>query len=93
VRRTCVRLPDGIPRCQACFPRRERQCVIIDDGSAFPTAAHLASYAGIAPATKSSGSSIRGEHAPRTGNRKLKRAMRTPFSSSCARIAARPWTG
>ncbi|MFE2864918.1 IS110 family transposase [Embleya sp. NPDC059259] len=49
--------------------------VTIGDGASFPTAAHLASYAGPAPATKSSGSSIHGEHAPRTGNRLLKRAM------------------
>ncbi|PWJ06880.1 IS110 family transposase, partial [Streptomyces sp. NWU49] len=41
----------------------------------FPSAAHLASYAGLAPATKSSGISIHGEHAPRGGNRQLKRAM------------------
>lgn len=39
------------------------------------TAAHLASYAGLAPTTKSSGTSIHGEHAPRSGNRQLKRAM------------------
>lgn len=45
------------------------------DGSSFPSAAHLASYAGLAPATRSSGSSIHGEHAPRGGNRQLKRAM------------------
>jgi transposase len=49
--------------------------VTVGDGTAFPTAAHLASYAGLAPATRSSGSSIHGEHAPRTGNRQLKRAM------------------
>jgi transposase len=49
--------------------------VTIGDGAAFPTAAHLASYAGLAPATKTSGTSIHGEHAPRTGNRQLKRAM------------------
>ncbi|PJE97220.1 IS110 family transposase [Streptomyces carminius] len=49
--------------------------VTVGDGSSFPSAAHLASYAGLAPATKSSGSSIHGEHAPRTGNRQLKRAM------------------
>ncbi|RBM05985.1 IS110 family transposase [Streptomyces sp. PT12] len=49
--------------------------VTVGDGTSFPTAAHLASYAGLAPATKSSGSSIHGEHAPRTGNRQLKRAM------------------
>ncbi|MEV7691696.1 IS110 family transposase [Streptomyces bungoensis] len=47
----------------------------VGDGSSFPSAAHLASYAGLAPATKSSGTSIHGEHAPRGGNRQLKRAM------------------
>jgi transposase len=49
--------------------------VCIGDASAFPDAAHLASYAGLAPVTRSSGTSIRGEHAPRRGNRQLKRAM------------------
>lgn len=38
-------------------------------------AAHLASYAGLAPATRQSGTSSHGEHAPRGGNRQLKRAM------------------
>jgi transposase len=47
----------------------------VGDGSSFPTAAHLASYAGLAPATRQSGTSIHGEHAPRGGNRQLKRAM------------------
>ncbi|SED59116.1 IS110 family transposase [Streptomyces sp. Ag109_O5-10] len=47
----------------------------VGDGSSFPSAAHLASYAGLAPATRQSGSSIHGEHAPRGGNRQLKRAM------------------
>lgn len=49
--------------------------VTVGDGTSFPTAAHLASYAGLAPATKQSGTSIHGEHAPRGGNRQLKRAM------------------
>ncbi|MDT0305313.1 IS110 family RNA-guided transposase, partial [Streptomonospora wellingtoniae] len=49
--------------------------VTVGDGTGFPTAAHLASYAGLAPTTKSSGTSIHGEHAPRSGNRQLKRAM------------------
>ena len=44
-------------------------------GKTFPTAAHLASYAGIAPVTRRSGSSIRGEHPSRRGNKKLKRAF------------------
>lgn len=49
--------------------------VTVGNASTFPAAGHLASYAGLAPVTKSSGSSIRGEHAPRRGNRQLKRAM------------------
>lgn len=49
--------------------------VTVGDGTSFSTAAHLASYAGLAPTTKSSGTSIHGEHAPRGGNRQLKRAM------------------
>lgn len=40
-----------------------------------PRAAHVAFYAGLAPTTKSSGTSFHGEHAPRSGNRQLKRAM------------------
>lgn len=47
----------------------------IGDASAFKTSGHLAAYAGIAPVTHRSGSSIRGEHPARTGNRKLKRAF------------------
>ncbi|WP_116206907.1 IS110 family transposase [Amycolatopsis circi] len=47
----------------------------IGDASAFTSSGHLAAYAGIAPVTQRSGSSIRGEHPARTGNRKLKRAF------------------
>jgi transposase len=47
----------------------------IGDATAFKTSGHLAAYAGIAPVTHRSGSSIRGEHPARTGNRKLKRAF------------------
>ncbi|MBY4575018.1 IS110 family transposase, partial [Gordonia paraffinivorans] len=47
----------------------------VGDGSAFASAAHLAAYAGIAPVTHRSGSSIRGEHPARSGNRKLKRVL------------------
>ena len=36
----------------------------VGDGSAFATAGHLAAYAGIAPVTHRSGTSIRGEHPP-----------------------------
>ena len=47
----------------------------VGDGSAFASAAHLAAYAGIAPVTHRSRTSIRGEHPARSGNRKLKRAL------------------
>jgi transposase len=47
----------------------------IGDATAFKSSGHLAAYAGIAPVTRRSGSSIRGEHPARTGNRKLKRAF------------------
>jgi transposase len=52
-----------------------RILINVGDGSAFPTAAHLASYAGLAPATRNSGSSIRGEQPSRRGNKQLKRAF------------------
>lgn len=41
----------------------------------FPSAGHLASYAGLAPVTRRSGTSIRGEHPSRRGNKILKRTM------------------
>ncbi|QIM17234.1 IS110 family transposase [Leucobacter insecticola] len=44
-------------------------------GKHFPTAGHLASYAGLAPVTRRSGTSIRGEHPSKRGNKVLKRAM------------------
>ena len=47
----------------------------VGDGSSFPTPGHLAAYAGLAPVTRRSGSSIRGEHPSRGGNKNLKRAM------------------
>ncbi len=47
----------------------------IGDGSAFATAGHLAAYAGLAPVTRRSGSSIRGEHPSRGANKHLKRAL------------------
>ena len=44
-------------------------------GKDFATAGHLAAYAGLAPVTRRSGSSIRGEHPSRRGNKILKRAL------------------
>ncbi|TWH71626.1 transposase IS116/IS110/IS902 family protein [Modestobacter roseus] len=56
----------------------------VGDGSAFPTSGHLAAYAGLAPVTRRSGSSIRGEHPPQGGNKQLKRAL---FLSAFAALA------
>ncbi len=41
----------------------------------FQTAGHLASYAGLAPVTWRSGTSIRGDHLSKKGNKSLKRAF------------------
>ncbi|MGH3612224.1 MAG: IS110 family transposase [Pseudonocardia sp.] len=48
---------------------------IIGDGAAFPTAGHLAAYAGLAPVTRRSGSSIKGETRSQRGNHALKSAL------------------
>jgi transposase len=48
---------------------------IVGDGSAFPSAAHLAAYAGLAPVTRRSGSSIKGETRSQRGNHALKSAL------------------
>lgn len=48
---------------------------IVGDGTAFASAAHLASYAGLAPVTRRSGSSIRGETRSQRGHRALKSAL------------------
>src|SRR5688500_19177557 len=60
--------------------------IILDvgDGTAFPTSGHLAAYAGLAPVTRRSGTSIRGEHPPKGGNKQLKRAF---FLSAFAALA------
>jgi transposase len=44
-------------------------------GKDFESAGHLASYAGLAPVTWRSGTSIRGDHSSRRGNKILKRAL------------------
>lgn len=44
-------------------------------GKEFATAGHLAAYADFALVTRRSGSSIRGEHPSRRGNKILKRAL------------------
>ncbi|MGW6023722.1 IS110 family transposase [Streptomyces sp. NPDC055099] len=57
----------------------------VGDASAFPTAAHLASYAGLTPTTRRSGTSIRGEGPPRGGNKMLKRTL---FLASFASLSS-----
>ncbi|GAA2607463.1 hypothetical protein GCM10010424_69470 [Streptomyces lienomycini] len=52
-----------------------RILIEVGDGSSFPSAAHLAAYAGLAPATRNSGSSIRGEQPSRRRNKQLKRTF------------------
>lgn len=47
----------------------------IGDITRFPTAGHLAAYAGLAPVTKQSGRSVNGEHRSRRGNHRLKNAL------------------
>ena len=47
----------------------------IGDGSRFANGSKLASYAGLAPVTRQSGTSIKGEAKSRRGNHRLKNAM------------------
>jgi transposase len=47
----------------------------IGDINRFPTAGHLAAYAGLAPVTRQSGRSLNGETRSRRGNHRLKNAM------------------
>lgn len=57
---------------------------IVGDGSAFPTPGHLAAYAGLAPVTRRSGTSIKGETRSQRGNHALKSAL---FLSAFASLA------
>lgn len=59
----------------------------VGDASLFPTAGHLAAYAGLAPVTRRSGTSIRGEFPARSGNKHLKRAL---FLSAFAALRSDP---
>lgn len=59
----------------------------VGDASMFPTPGHLAAYAGLAPVTRRSGTSIRGEFPARSGNKHLKRAL---FLSAFAALRCDP---
>lgn len=66
----------------------------VGDGTSFPTAAHLASYAGLTPTTRQSGTLIHGEHVPRGGNRQLKRpTLLSAFACMNADTASRTYYG
>jgi transposase len=68
-----------------------RILIDVGDASRFPTAGHLAAYAGLAPATRSSGSSIRGEHPSQRGNKQLKRAFYLSAFASLREPASRAY--
>ncbi|WP_381805316.1 IS110 family transposase [Streptomyces niveus] len=68
-----------------------RILVDVGDGSSFASAGHLAAYAGLAPATRRSGSSIRGEHPSRRGNRQLKRAFHLAAFASLSQPDSRAY--
>lgn len=67
-----------------------RTCAVIIAelcGKTFTSAAALASYAGLAPTTRQSGTSIKSERVSHSGNKKLKRAL---FLSAFAVIRTDP---
>ena len=64
----------------------------IGDCQDFADAAHLAAYAGIAPTTRQSGTSVRGEFPTRAGNKQLKNAMfRSAWIASNCHPASRDY--
>lgn len=68
-----------------------RILIEVGDGSVFATAGHLAAYAGLAPVTRRCGSSIRGEHPPKGGNKHLKRAFFLAAFASLSHPASRAY--
>jgi transposase len=64
---------------------------IAGDGSAFPTAGQLAAYAGLAPVTRRSGSSINSEIRSHRGHHALKSALFLSAFASLADPASRTY--
>lgn len=64
---------------------------IVGDAAAFPTAGHLAAYAGLAPVTRRSGTSIKGETRSQRGNHALKSALFLPAFASLADPTSRAY--
>lgn len=72
-------LPKALTSMPAIGVRTGARILIdVGDGSSFPSAAHLAAYVGLAPAARSSDSSIRGEQPSRRGNKQRRQAARAP---------------
>jgi transposase len=63
----------------------------VGDGATVPSAAHVASYAGLAPATRQSGRSIKGEQQARRGNRSLRSALYLSAFASLRHPASRTY--
>ena len=63
----------------------------LGDGSTFATAGHLAAYAGLAPVTRQSGRTIRGDRQPRRGNRALKHVLYLSAFASLKHPASRAY--
>ena len=85
-----IELIEEIPQTQLLLsmpgigPRSAAQILMtVGDMSDFPTAGHLASYAGLSPKTNQSGTSIMSNSLNRAGNKKLKNAL---WQSSFASI-------
>jgi transposase len=88
-------LVDAHPLCEVLTSmpgvgaRTAARIIVETAGRHFPTSAHLAAYAGLAPVTRRSGTSIRGEHPSQRGNRRLKRALYLSAFSSLRDPASR----
>lgn len=64
----------------------------IGDAGRFTSPGHLPAYAGIAPVTRRSGSSIRGELPARSGNKQLKNALfRSAWIAGCHHSASKAY--
>ncbi|MGP5014779.1 IS110 family transposase [Glutamicibacter ardleyensis] len=61
---------------EVCIKTAATRLLIIGDASTFASAGHLAAYAGIAPVTRRSATSIRNEFPTRSGNKELKNPRR-----------------
>ncbi|WGH85315.1 IS110 family transposase [Auritidibacter ignavus] len=75
----------GAEAVKLVIPRLATQILLAaGDLSAFPSPAHLSAGAGIAPVTRRTGTSTRGEFPAGAGNKQLKNTLfRTAWNASC----------